>query len=364
MVAPILLIHRIAWWLDTLLFGSFENAAVRKPLFIVGVPRSGTTLAHRLVASQKSVFTTFPLWELLLAPALCEKYVFAGVARADRMIGGVGAACVRWLQGRVAKSIADVHPTTLDSPEEDYLGLLPFGGCFIKILAFPHDERVWKLVAANDVDRKRYVRLYRGLLARHLRFRGEHLTVVSKNPSFCNWIDALAEEFPDARFIALRRKLSESLPSQLSSMRDGFALFGHDIADPELVTRFASMYQSYWANLEANAASRPPNQFRLVEYRDLRERCWDSVHRVLDDFGYRSSEEERQELKTLCEQAQGYVSRHHYDPSEFGLTPEQLRPVVSEQSDDGFDSSMTPAVELAEMTQPSLTPRSLPCAQR
>ncbi|MEL6108072.1 MAG: sulfotransferase [Planctomycetota bacterium] len=361
MIAPLLAIHRVAWWLDERLFKSLPE--VRKPLFIVGVPRSGTTLAHRLVASQQSVFTTFPLWELLFAPALCEKYALAGIMGIDRLIGSPAATVVRWVQSRIAKSIADVHPTTLDAPEEDYLGLLPFGGCFLKVLMSPHDERVWQLVAREDASRTKFVRLYRGLLARHLRFRGEQMTIVSKNPSFTNWIEALAKEFPDARFIGLRRSLNESLPSQLSSMRGGFAMFGHDVADPRVVERFLAMYHSYWNGLERCRNHLLEQRFQLIEYSDLRERCWATISGTLDRFGIQSREDERQELHRLCEQSQNYVSRHRYDPAEFGLTPDQLRP-TSASSNSPFDSATASVVDLAEMTQPPLPQRSIPCAQR
>jgi len=312
------------------MFPSLMDVAIERPLFVVGIPRSGTTLMHRLLAGNQDAFTTLPLWELLFAPALCEKHALSAAARVDRRIGSPLGRLVCWAERRLAATMSDVHPTTLKSPEEDYLGLLPFGGCFLEVLVRPSSRRVWDLVwfdrRVGRRRQKRLIKAYRGLLARHLCFHGTSRCIVSKNPSFTSWIEALSEEFPDARFIALRRDLNESLPSQLSSMRDGFAWFGHDVRDPHLVDRFVQLFQSYWLELDRHAGSLAADRFQLVGYRQLRSDPLATVDHCLRSLDIPISQPDRSRLAEMCGQARRYVSSHHYQLSEFGLTDQSLEP--------------------------------------
>ena len=82
------------------------------------------------MASHTELYTSMPLWELLFAPALCQKYVIWGLYRADAAIGGPAIKTINWVQAKLAAKLDDIHPTGLTDPEEDYLGLFPFDGCF------------------------------------------------------------------------------------------------------------------------------------------------------------------------------------------------------------------------------------------
>ena len=133
----IFLIHRLAFALDVILFPQLKNVSIKKPLFIVGLPRSGTTTAHRLMASHKELYTSMSLWELIFAPALCQKYLIWGLYMADAAIGGPLHKAVNWIQVKLVAIMDNIHPTSLTDPEEDYLGLLPLDGCFLRVLIFP-----------------------------------------------------------------------------------------------------------------------------------------------------------------------------------------------------------------------------------
>jgi hypothetical protein len=327
-ILPLLVVHRVAFWFDGILFPSLKRVRVSKPLFIVGIPRSGTTMMHRLVAENGETFTTPPLWEVVLAPALCEKYLISALISVDRAVGRPLGRFVDWLQRRLGEWLDDVHPTTLESPEEDYLGLMSFGGCFLSVLAFPLRDSVWRLVYFQErpgpKQQRRLLDVYRGLLARHLRFRGEHLYILSKNPSFTSWVPALAAEFPDACFIGLRRDLKQSLPSQLSSMRDGFACFGYQVNDRRIVERFHRLFVDYWKQLERYGDELPADRFQQLEYASLRDDPCNAVIDCLERFGYAASNQTVERLNELGDAARRYRSRHRYALAEFGLTERMI----------------------------------------
>ena len=222
-------IHRVAFRIDDWLYPAIREVPVDRPLFVVGLPRSGTTFLHRLIACEDETFTTFRLWELLFAPAVCQKRFIRGVWRLDQWLGGWGEKLVLTVERRVSGSLHEVHSTTLQSPEEDFLSLLPFGGCFLRVLAHPHSEQVWDLghfcERLTAAEQQRLATIYRGMVQRHLYFHGTNLRLLSKNPTFTAWVPALEREFPSARFLGIRRTPLESVPSQLSSLRSGFNFF-------------------------------------------------------------------------------------------------------------------------------------------
>ena len=328
LLLPVVIVHRLAFALDRILFPSVARVQVRSPLFIVGLPRSGTTLCHRLIAQATDRFTSMPLWELLLAPALCEKYLIAGLTRLDRLIGSPGRKLIAFIERKTGGAQSAIHATSLESPEEDYLGLLPFRGCFLAVLVWPFRPGIWRLAnidGASDSQRQRLMATYKGLLQRHLAFRGQDMTVLSKNPSFTGWVHSLQETFPDMRLIGLRRDPVESVPSQLSSLRDGFAIFGHDVTHPEIVKGFVELLRDDWHLLDQYQSSLSSEHYQLIPYQELVKADSEALLSQLQAFDYDISEDDAQKIETACEAARKYRSQHRYQLSEFGLTPKQLQ---------------------------------------
>lgn len=325
---PVFVLHRVALRLDDWLYPSLRDVQITRPLFIVGLPRSGTTLLHRLIANDRGVFTTMPLWELLLAPAVCEKRFFRRLRTVDGWLGRPLWRILCAVQQRASRSIQDVHATTLHSPEEDFLALLPFGGCFLKVICFPESEDVWKLGSFCDQlapsRQQKLVATYKRILQRHLYFRGKHFHLLSKNPSLTSWVPALAEEFPDACFVGLRRAPEQSVPSQLSSLRSSMAFFGTDVAEPEIVDRFVNLLSSYWRTLDQANEVLPSTRFRLIEYDSLVGDSYPTVRSTLDQFGYSLSAQGRAALQKACFAQREYRSSHRYCLEEFGLNRERL----------------------------------------
>ena len=66
----------LGFLLDSILFRDCRNLLIREPVFIVGVPRSGTTFLHRLLARDEEQFTSMKFWEILFAPSIIQKKIY------------------------------------------------------------------------------------------------------------------------------------------------------------------------------------------------------------------------------------------------------------------------------------------------
>ncbi|WP_166805004.1 sulfotransferase [Nitrosococcus wardiae] len=65
-------LHWLGFLFDEIFFRGYRKVSVFQPLLVLGPPRSGTTLLHRVLA-QDSQFTTFATWECLFAPSVTQR---------------------------------------------------------------------------------------------------------------------------------------------------------------------------------------------------------------------------------------------------------------------------------------------------
>jgi len=156
-------IHWIGFLLDDVLFRGWRRVQVREPLFVLGVPRSGTTKLHEVLAKDDQ-YTTFSTWECLFALSVTERRFWLGLSRIDTLIGRPGARVLSWIERRIFAALDDVHAMSLTTPEEDYFALMPILSCFILALPFPGFEHLWRIgrfdQALPDAERQRILDFY------------------------------------------------------------------------------------------------------------------------------------------------------------------------------------------------------------
>ncbi len=239
--------------LDEILFRRYREVRLRRPVFILGVPRSGTTHTHHLLSSDPR-YTTVQLWEALFAPSISQRHLLGWVARLDARCGGYLARFLVKLEQRLQSSLDSVHPTGLRSPEEDFLLLMSTLDCFLLVLAFPECHWLWQLAQADDKDdrqqARQVVKRYRRLLQRHVYFHGQHCQMLSKNASFAGLALSLAEAFPDSVFIVCERDAPMAVRSQLRSLADARRQLFTDSVCPDFERRLLDTLHFYYRNLD------------------------------------------------------------------------------------------------------------------
>ncbi len=320
------IVHAVALLLDEIWYPGYRDVDVREPLFVVGLPRSGTSQMQEILADDAR-FTSTRLWELLLAPAICQRRLLRGVVRLDRVLGGMGARVFDWVQHLAFGFMDDVHPVRLDAPEEDYFLLWPVFACFLLVVPFPRSPRAWELVRIDDwpAERRRgLTRIYRRMVQRHLHEAPAGALLLSKNPSFTPFVRSLLDEFPDARVIGCVRDPRRVVPSLLSSIEDGARLFGWDPADPEYRDRLVDMLDDFGRRIVTYDAEFPPARYRSLVLRDVRADLLASVTDVYHRFGWSPDPEFGEALRRRAASARTHASRHSYALSDYGLDVESV----------------------------------------
>lgn len=320
--AVIQTINAIGLALDRLLFPGFRKVHVNRPVFVLGMPRSGTTFLHRLLAKDEERFTSTRLWELIFAPSITQRYFWIGIGRLDRIIGRPVGRLLDAAENAAFGWFGNVHQTGLRDAEEDYLALSLIGACFLLILPFPF-ERVWRLAYFDDQisskEQRQVMAFYRALVQRHLYVHGTKRRFLSKNPSFTPMIRALASTFPDAQFVACFRDPQAAAPSLASSLQQGARLFDHRDPKAALGHQLVAMLKYYAQHLLDTLPQMARCQYAFIAMEDLTAEPRDQIEQLYTRLGWQATPDYEAVLAREEKKARGYASRHRYSLANLGL---------------------------------------------
>lgn len=244
------IIHQLSFIFDDIFFPKYKNHPLDKVLFVIGIPRSGTTFIHRTIATSQET-TTFSTWEAIFAPAICEKKCLKFLSKIDSFIGKPFSRTLNYSIRLFGDDFHNIHSVTIDAPEEDYLTLLPIGACLIALFAFPNSPELKGMIDFQNIGEKQksaVLTFYKKIIQRHLYGKNKNKFFLSKNAAFCTWLPELKSLFPEAHFILSVRNPETSIPAQLNALKPARALFG---TDPNGVLTHAIIQQSFKNNYTA-----------------------------------------------------------------------------------------------------------------
>jgi hypothetical protein len=316
-------VHWIGFLLDEIFHRGYRRVDIREPLFVLGVPRSGTTYLHRLIA-EDSRMTTFSTWECLFAPSVTQRRFWLGLGHIDGRIGRPLGRLLGWIERHAFKGLDAVHPMRLCDPEEDYFTLVPVLACFILILPFPRSDLLWRMGAFDrdmpEPKRKRLIDFYHRCLQKHLYVHGTDKRLLSKNAAFAPLAGSLAARFPDARFLVCLREPEATLPSQLSSLAAGIDFFDVLSTAPDFRERLTDQLGFYYNNLEWALGDLPENRCAWVTMRALQSELTHRMPAIYAQLGLPTSAGFRAAIARCASEAGTYRSPHGYSLEQFGLS--------------------------------------------
>jgi hypothetical protein len=278
------LYHWLGLALDEAFFRGYRRVSIKQPLFVVGVPRSGTTFLHGVLSDDEKT-TTFSTWECFFALSVTWRRLWRGVGRLDALLGRPLSRLVGFLTRRLTGGFEDTHPVRLDQPEEDFFCLLPPMTCFVLVALFPDSPDLWRMARldtdADDAFRRRQLDYYHRAVQRHLHVHGADRRFLSKNASFAGMVGSLSKIFPDARFIVCLREPQRALSSQLSTLAGSLESFASDGAPERFNERFVELFAFYFDNLFEQADRLPANRIALLNNGEIRAHLHEAVKHTL-----------------------------------------------------------------------------------
>jgi hypothetical protein len=293
------------------LYPNIAQQEIREPLFIVGLPRSGTTLLHSLLAVDPEHRCPL-MWEVR-SPSPPT------VADEKRRIQRATTSCnfFNWL----APTFRYVHAVGAEVPQECISLMTPtFMSDQFDAMYYVPSYRAWFF----QQDLRPAYEYHRRFL-QHLQFRRAAGRWILKAPTHMSAMPALLSVYPDALFVQTHRAPVDamtSVSSLVTILRSAFS----DAVDPFTICREAIDYWSETMDKFLHERDRmADNRICDLDYDEISRDPVAAVRRVYEHFGWSLSREAEQRMRVLVvSHAQRQPGNHRYDLSEFGVSAEEV----------------------------------------
>jgi hypothetical protein len=294
------------------------NTPLRSPLYVIGLPRTGTTLLYNLLAQDPNA-RPLMIWETLF-PGRDPKEVAKQSEKQQKKM----AKLVTHLINRMAPNLKQVHALEPDAPEEcGWLLNNTFSGrMFLLLAALPHytdfacnyhperDRLVY------DFYKKTLQWLQRGDTTKHW---------VLKSPAHQAKLQALLEAVPTANIVLTHRDPAKAVASTCSLLAvlrginsDTLPLkeYGKEVLEDLALS----------TNHAMQTVQLHPDRCRDVLFERLVKDPIGTVRWIYEQFDYPYSPEHEQRMRHWLENnPQGKHGSHRYDLDQFGLTDADIQ---------------------------------------
>jgi sulfotransferase family protein len=296
---------------DLQLYPDITRQEICDPLFIVGLPRSGTSVLHRLLAADPAHRSPL-MWEVRSPSPPTRDDEKRRIQRATQSCN-----FFNWL----APTFRYVHTVGAEIPQECVSLMTPtFLSDQFDAMYYVPSYRTWFF----RQDLRPAYKYHRRFL-QHLQFRRAARRWILKAPTHMFALPALLSVYPDARFVQTHRTPVDamaSVSSLVTILRSAFS----DAVDPFIVYREAIDYWSETIDkFLRERDSLADNRICDIQYDEIRRAPIRAVRRIYEFFDWSLSREAEQNMRTLiASQAKRQSANHRYDLSQFGANAEEV----------------------------------------
>jgi len=306
-----LLRNRLYLELDWKLDPTITLQRIPKPVFITGLPRTGTTLLHSLLAQDTDIFAAPLTWEVIY-PSAAQGDDRLRIRRTESQL--------KWFE-LLVPGLKAIHPVAAELPQEC---VAIMSHCFMSeefdtMFDLPGYES-W--VEGQD-QRETYA--FHKRFLQHLRRGAPERRFVLKAPAHLRAVEAILDVYPDAHIIHTHRHPAQVVPSLSSLIVTLKGAFSYNINPTEVapgaVDYCVRNLRKFFLSLERLSS----NGYTDVAYLDLVRNPMGAVRRIYARLGEQLSPEAEAKMERfLAENPQGKRGRHTYSLADFGLQPEAI----------------------------------------
>lgn len=285
---------------------------VERPLFIIGLPRTGTTILHELLAQDPAnrVPMTWEVARVHPPPARATYETDPRIASVDEQLAGVD---------RLIPDFKQMHPMGATLPQE----CVALTAHDFASMIFTTTHRLPSYQAWLDRADLGWVYASHRRQLQYLQWQCPAERWVLKSPGHLWALEALLAEYPDARIVQTHRdplRVIASLASLIANLRS----MASDAVDPaaigvEWTTRLAAGLRHATAVRDARTGGAPVFD---MHFRDFIRDEIGMVRRIYDHFDFElTAEAEGRMRRFLAANPKDKHGAHRYSLADAGLDP-------------------------------------------
>ena len=305
---------------DLFLFPSI-HASLKKPIVIVGNPRSGTTFLHRYLINQ-GLGTGSKLWQMIY-PSITIQKIIKPILPILEVVSPA------------RHHSTEAHKTSLSSIETDDISLLfrYFDGFFLYGFFLTFDERDlfdWVDPQIRDTSARDFS-WFESLWKRNQR-SNRRSRYIGKLFSLSGNLPAFQKRFPDAKVLYMIRDPLNVIPSGLSLVTGVLdKKFDFWALDENIKSRFIdrlysalvellNRFHDDWVQKKIDR-----EKVLIIRYDKMMSNFESLMEDVLSFIDSEPTDEMIQNIKETANNQRQYTSSHRYDLEKFGLTAERIK---------------------------------------
>ena len=319
---PIVIINRIFLFLDFILVPQFEKAKVEKPIFIMGVNRSGTTFFHKML-SKSNKFSTSTTWDLIL-PSISLRKFFSFFYN-----------LLSYLKIDKIEKKNKGHEVKLSNVEEDEMLLfihkldsLWVTNHLVPWLKFDSLTKELSKTLYIDSERNNIRNMRSMLFCKDFFRRQSYLNKgkphLSKSNPFIFKLDTILKVFPDAKFVFLVRDPIEVIPSYFSLQKN--VKFGNLLSENESNEYRKESYKEiirWYKETEIAKGKLNKNQYMTLTYPEIKNDLKKSIYKFFKFSNIKISKKYEKEIDSFINEK--YQKKHHNNSIEdFGFSKNEI----------------------------------------
>jgi hypothetical protein len=294
-----------------------EKTEIEQPVFIIGMPRTGTSILHALM-HEDSAHRSPLSWECLLPYPVSTPENFSNNPQLD---------AIRKDFDQLFKLVPDFkkkHHMEADSPQECIgINALDFNSFQLAAQLYVPSFLEWFF---NEADRSSTMRFHKRFL-QYLQSGGVKAERwLLKSPIHLMRLPEIFEIYPDARIIMTHRHPSKVVASAASLVSSVRSLYSDDEDPLRTGNEHLGVWSSYFNRFLADRKKlNKEDQIIDLQFEDFVKDQLGTVKKIYEKFGWKLDSDSEERMKQfLIQNPKDKHGVHDYTLADFGLTETQI----------------------------------------
>ena len=307
-------LHLSIVFIEHLIFSIFYPVKPYPTVFIVGPPRSGTTLMHKLLATDTKTFSSMKMWELFFAPAVSQKILLICVGKIDNLFGAPFFRLITFTERKLFHKFNRIHKLGLFNVEEDALILFHLFSTYHLSFLIGNEHSYTHLNYDKGIPDAVWA-YYKICVDNHMRLNPRK-TYLSKNPFFSGCSESLNDLFNEAKFLYMDRDINQVAPSFFSLKKFlSHVFYGNQPSKIKYKLILKTLL--FWRDSKLKDIC--GSMSLRVRFKELTTEPINLVIKIYQFLGVKIGAEYKNNLMREAHNAKRYKSEHRYSSKNFDL---------------------------------------------